>query len=91
MPRNKDYKIPDEEFAMYNNIVAKIPKERILTLTHTTQNFIKLLVTKKNTWENIKADMALKGLKSKEYIHSIGKWDEYIEYLSERINVNGLQ
>lgn len=70
---------------MYKNIVAKIPQERFLSLTHITQNFIKSLANKKNSWEDIKVDMALKGLKGKEYIHSIGKWDEYIKYLQENI------
>lgn len=83
--------IPDEDLVKYKDISSKIPKERILEITHITNTYLKSLVNKKNTWENIKADMALKRLKSKEYIHSIGKWDEYIEYLSERINVNGLQ
>ena len=43
--------------------------------------FIKSLATKKNPYENIKADMTLKGLKGKEYIHSIRAWDKYIDYL----------
>ena len=38
-----------------------------------------------NPIENIKADIKLKGLKGKEYIHSIGKWTEYISYLKEVI------
>ncbi len=87
MPRNKDYKIPDEEIIKYKNIVAKIPRERILDLTHKTNNYLQSLVTKKNTWEDIKADMALKGLKGKEYIHSIGKWNEYIAYLEKELEV----
>ena len=86
LPRNKDYKIPDEDVIAYKNIVAKIPPERILTITHTTNNFIKSLVSKKNTMENIKADMKLKGLKGKEYIHSIGKWNEYIDYLKSNLH-----
>lgn len=86
LPRNKDYKIPDEEFSAYKEIVAKIPSERILTLTHSTNHYLKSLATKKNTWDNIRADMKLKGLKGKEYIHSIGKWDEYIKYLQKELN-----
>ena len=86
LPRNKDYKIPDEEFSTYKEIVAKIPSERILTLTHSTNHYLKSLATKKNTWDNIRADMKLKGLKGKEYIYSIGKWDEYIEYLRKEIS-----
>ena len=77
------YKIPDEDFVKYKNIVAKIPKERILDITHMTNRFLKSLVTKKNTWENIKADMSMKGLKGKEYIHSIDKWEDYITYLQK--------
>lgn len=81
LPQNKDYKIPDEDLVKYKSIVAKIPKERILDITHTTQKYIKSLVTKSNTWDDIKSDMALKCLKGKEYIHSIGAWDKYIDYL----------
>ena len=83
LPKNKDFKIPDKELQAYKEIVAKIPQEGILTLTHSTNNFIKSLATKKNPIENIKADMKLKGLKGKEYIYSIGKWAEYISYLKE--------
>ena len=85
LPKNKEYKIPDEEFVTYKNIVAKIPRERILSITHITNHYLKSLVTKKNTWEDIKADMALKGLKGKEYIHSIGKWNDYIDYLQKEL------
>lgn len=70
---------------MYKNIVLKIPREHILELTHMTNNYLKSLTNKTNTWEDIKADMQLKGLKGKEYIHSIGKWNEYISYLENNI------
>lgn len=86
LPKNKDYKIPDEDLVKYKSIVANIPKERILELTYMTKKYIKSLVTKKNTLDNIKADMRLKRLKNKEYIHSIGKWNEYIKFLQEEIN-----
>lgn len=80
------YIIPDEDFIKYKSIVVKIPKERILELTHMTNNFIKSLVTNKCTYEDIKSDMMLKGIKGKEYIHSIGMWDKYISYLEENIS-----
>lgn len=85
LPRNKSYKIPDEDLIPYKEIVQKIGQNRIIELTHTTKDFIKSLATKKNTYDDIKADMALKGLKGKEYIHSIGKWSEYIEYLERNL------
>ena len=40
---------------------------------------------KKILSENIKADMKLKGLRGKEYIYSIGEWDNYIKFLKENI------
>ena len=80
-----DYEIPDEDLKQYKDIVAKIPKERILDITHMTNNYLKSLATKKNKWEDIKADMIAKGLKGKEYIHSIGKWNDYIDYLRKEL------
>ena len=90
LPKNKEYNIPDEDLVKYKNITSKIPRERILSITHTTNNYLKSLATKKNTWEDIKADMALKGLKGKEYIHSIGKWNDYIDYLRKEINTKDI-
>ena len=79
------YIIPDEDLVVYKKIVSKLPQNQLITLTHTTNNYLKSLATKKNTWEDIKADMALKGLKGKEYIHSIGKWNEYLNYLQKNL------
>lgn len=86
LPKNKDFKIPNKDLDMYKQITAKIPLECILTITHSTNNFIKTLVTKTNPIEKIKADMRLKGLKGKEYIYSIGQWDKYINYLEESLH-----
>lgn len=84
--KNKDYKIPNEDLVIYKNIIDKIGKNRIIELTHMTNSYLKSLVTKKNTWEEIKADMALKGLSGKNYIHLIGKWNDYIKYLKEELD-----
>lgn len=75
------YIIPDEDLVKYQSIVAKIPRERIIAVSQSTNKFIKSLATKKNRYENIKADMVYKGLGNKEYVHSIGKWQQYIDYL----------
>lgn len=83
LPKNKKYKIPDEELQHYKLIVQKIGKNRILDISHRTKDYMKSLVTKNHTWDDIKADMALKGLSGKNYIHSIGKWSEYISYLEK--------
>lgn len=87
LPKNKSYKIPEDDLKDYENILVNIGQKRIIELTHITKNYLKSLVTKNNTWENMKADMAVKGLSGKNYIHSIGKWDEYIKYLSEGLGI----
>ncbi len=85
MPKNKDYKIADEDLSIYKTIIENVPEDKRLSIGIMTNNFIKSLVTKKNPIENIKADMKLKRLKGKEYIHSIGKWNEYLNFLQKNI------
>lgn len=85
LPRNKDFKIPEDKLTQYKEIVSKIPPEKLLTLSRMTHSYLQTLVTKKNNWENIKADMRLKCVKGKEYIYMIGKWDEYLKYLENEI------
>ena len=85
MPVNKSYKIPDEELKSYKDLTRKLTQKDMILLGKYTTSFLQSLVTKKNNWENIKADMAIKCLKGKEYIHSIGKWNDYIEYLRKEL------
>lgn len=85
LPKNKDYKIPDEDLSKYKSIVQKIGQKRIIELTHMTNNYLKSLVNKNKKWVDIKTDMALKGLSGKNYIHSIGEWDNYIKYILRNI------
>lgn len=85
MPRNKEFKIPDEELKLYKDILANIPENKRLSIGIITNDFIKTLATKRNPIENIKADMKLKGLNGKEYIYSIGQWTEYVKFLKENL------
>lgn len=82
--------LPDDKLEEYKKITASVPYEKRLSIGHITNAYLQSLVTKKNTWENIKADMRLKCLKGKEYIYSIGKWDEYLIFLERNIygNIN---
>lgn len=81
-----NYNIPEEDVIKYKEISSKLPKEDALKIGFITKDYIKTLVTKKNKLEDIKADMKKKCLKSKEYIHSIGKWNDYLNYLDSEIN-----
>lgn len=88
LPKNKDYKIPDEELSPYHDIVKKLGQNRIIELTHMTRKFIQSMINKKRSWNDIKADMALKGLSGKNYIHAIGKWDEYLTYINDNLELD---
>lgn len=85
LPKNKSFSIPNEELSRYKEVIKNVPKNEVLGITHITNNYIKSLANKKNTWEDIKADMLKKCLKGKEYIYSIGKWDEYLRVLKEKL------
>jgi len=87
LPKNKSYKIPEEEFAVYREIIDKIGQKRIIELTHMTNNYLKSLATKAVTWEDMKADMRLKELSGKNYIHAIGKWKEYVNFLKANMSI----
>jgi cyclopropane fatty-acyl-phospholipid synthase-like methyltransferase len=66
-------------------VAAKLPKEDILKLGHMTNNYIKTLANKKNKLEAIKDDMKKHCMRNKEYIHFIGKWEDYLKYLEKEI------
>lgn len=77
--------ITKEKLEAYKQIASKIPPEKLLILSRITHSYLQTLITKKNTWENIKSDMRLKCVKGKEYICMIGKWEEYLRYLENEI------
>ena len=80
-----DYIIEEDKLEEYRNIISKLGYETPIGIAHLTNNFIKSLATKRNSWEKIKADMQMKGLRGKEYIDEIGQWDKYIKFLKENI------
>lgn len=82
---HSDYKIPDEDLFTYKKIVANIPPEHTLAISHMTKDYLKSLATKRNTIEMIRADIKKKMMKNREYIYSIGKWDDYLQYLKKNI------
>ena len=84
LPKSK-YSIPEVDLNRYKELSANLGQGQLILLAKYTTSFLQSLATKKNPWENIKADMALKGLRGKEYIHSIGRWNDYISYLKKEI------
>lgn len=80
-----EYEIPEEDLKRYKEIVSKVSKEHMLQLGRMTNEFITGMTNKRRKLENIKADMKQKCLKSKEYIHAIGRWDEYLKFMEKKI------
>ena len=89
LPKNKDYVIPEMDLLMYKNLIANVPQENKLAISRITRAFISTILPKNKEYKNLdlKADMKLKMLKEREYIHSLGSevWESYIDYLSSEL------
>lgn len=89
------YNIPEKDMMKYDEVVKHLPHvERTMRgRTFNTVNpyimktinaeFKKEIQKKKGKNFSIKSDMVSKGLKGKEYIHSIGMWKEYLQYIKD--------
>ena len=93
-PKNlqkKQYEIPKEDSNKYKEILNSLGKENRLVIARIAPTFIKEYVPKKYRKyrnKNMEIEMRKAQLKGKEFIHSIGLWDEYIAYLKgELINM----
>ena len=78
-----NYQIPEADLKRYKEVVEKKFGEDYLSVHHKTKEYLKKLTTKKNPLENIKKDMKMKCMKPKEYIHYIGKFEEYLKFLED--------
>jgi hypothetical protein len=58
-----------------------------LLIGHITKQFMTDILSKDKSYKSIpmKTDMRKKCLKNREYIHSMGYWDKYIEYLEKQL------
>lgn len=85
-----DYVISNGELQNYKDIIACIPKEDILVIKQITSSFMDEILQKKYKKLDIKADMRKKCMarQTKEYIHSMGLWNEYIKYMKQKVNVH---
>lgn len=81
------YIIPDEDLREYKEIIDIIPKTKLIILTKITKDFLDNKLAKKSCYKTVsyKTDMKKKMLKNKEYIHSVGMWNEYISYLRKEV------
>ena len=87
LPKKK-YLIPTAEIEEYKSITCDIPKQDLLSIYRTTSKFIYDVVRKKAKVKDVDADMKLKMIKGKDYIHSMGFFKEYLKYLKKNIGGN---
>lgn len=65
-----DYEIPQEDIDKYKSIISKF--KNMIEIKKVNDEF-----TKKYNIQDIKKS----GLNTKQYIHSVGDWDEYLKFL----------
>lgn len=87
------YKIPEKDMELYKEAIKDFPK-RVSSLHGTEQlivdgffvrnvnkQFDEVIVKSQPKGFDLTKDQRLKGLRGKEYIHSIGMWQDYCEFL----------
>lgn len=81
------YTIPTENIQEYKRIADSIPKSDKLLISHMTNDFLTNILSKDSLYKtvSIKAHMRQKMLKGKEYIHSMGYWERYLNYLKQNL------
>lgn len=81
------YLIPRDDLEEYSKITDAIPKSDKLLIGHITKRFMDDILSKDKLYRTVpmKIDIRKKMLKNKEYIHSMGYWGKYVEYLKKEL------
>lgn len=86
-----NYEIPKESIAEYKAIISSISKDNLICIKRITDDFLAKIaqrfIKKLEKGLTVTEDMRRKSMSRmrKEYIHSIGLWDEYMKYLKNEI------
>lgn len=79
--RKEKYVIPKEDLALYKEITDVIPQGDMRIYVDMNNAFLQSISTKKHKDTDIKDDIQMSGLKMREYIHKINKWNEYLIFI----------
>lgn len=84
---NNKYQYSNAQIEEYKKITASLGKGDILYISKWNNKFLDKVVRKKTkkTLQEIKADIKLKQLKTKDYIYYEGYEKEYLEFLQKEI------
>ena len=83
----QNYKIPEKDLAEYRKITGHILADNKLTISLVTKDFMSKILSKDSVYNTIsmKSHMRQTMLKGKEYIHKMGYWDKYLDYLRKNL------
>jgi len=87
------YKIPEEDMEIYKKAIENFPSKTVeingkprtmpdgLLIKAVNKKFDKIILQSKPNGFDLDKDKRIKGLNGKEYIHSLGMWEQYCEFL----------
>lgn len=79
-----EYKIPEKDLKKVNSILEGLDKTQKMQFARSCNSMF--LESISNRKYNAKESLKTSRLNAKEYIHSIGKWDEYVKFMKKERN-----
>ncbi len=79
------YTIPSEEMAKYKEIIGNIDKKNMNLISKFTTDFDKIIQNKMGKKHNLSYERKLSCLGNKEFIHYIGLFSEYLDFLKTNV------
>ena len=87
-PRNlpkQPYSISEEDMALYKEVIGRIPQTKMYIMAKLASGFDEVIAKKFGKKFEIKAEQRKAMLNKTAFIHSLGMWPEYVEYLRDAI------
>lgn len=84
-----EFRIPEEDIARYKEITDKLDLEhmaKIQFIKKILKDFDAIIQEKKGSRYDISKQRKESSLKPKEFIYSIGLWDEYLDFVQGEMN-----
>ena len=79
------YNIPEEDLIKYRKIIEVLEKREMYLLAQWTKKFDEVIQSNKGKKYDINAERKMSCLTGKEYIHSMGLFDDYLKYLQDKV------
>lgn len=79
------YNIPKDDLIKYKKIIEILEKKEMYLLAQWSKKFDEVIKSQKGKLYDVNAERRLSCLAGKEYIHSIGLFDDYLKFLQEQV------